>query len=82
MKFYDVTIDVNTTLSTQQLSGGQSVPAFTVTDAKFTIDTKKSSIELTGGVAEYLYSLIIDIFKKEIFNYLIKEMDDVLKTSF
>jgi len=52
-----------------------------VTDAKFTIDTKKSSIELTGGVAEYLYSLIIDIFKKEIFNYLIKEMDDVLKTS-
>ena len=81
MKFYDVTIDVNTTLSTQQLSGGQSVPAYTVTDAKFTIDTKKSSIELTGGVAEYLYSLIIDIFKKEIFNYLIKEMDDVLKTS-
>jgi len=33
MKFYDVTIDVNTTLSIQQLPGGQSVPAFTVTGA-------------------------------------------------
>ena len=57
------------------------MPAFTVTDAKFTIDINKSSIELTGGVAEYLYSLIIDIFKKEIFDYLIKEMDNLLKTS-
>lgn len=57
------------------------MPAFTVTDAKFTIDTKKSTIELTGGVAEYLYTLIIDIFKQELFNYLIREMDDLLKTS-
>jgi len=81
MKFYDVTIDVNTTLSTQQLPGGQAVPAFTVTGAKFTIDKKNSSIELTGGVAEYLYTLIIDVFKNEIFNYLISEMDNLLKTS-
>jgi len=81
MKFYDVTIDVNTTLSTQQLPDGQTVPAFTVTGAKFTIDKKNSSIELTGGVAEYLYTLIIDIFKNEIFNYLISEMDNLLKTS-
>lgn len=57
------------------------MPAFTVTDAKFSIDMNKSTIELTGGVAEYLYSLVIDIFKKEIFNYLIKELDNLLKTS-
>ena len=57
------------------------MPAFTVTDAKFSIDMNKSTIEQTGGVAEYLYSLVIDIFKKEIFNYLIKELDNLLKTS-
>lgn len=81
MKFYDVNIDINTTLSTQKLPDNSSVPSFTVTDAKFTIDVKKSTIELTGGVAEYLVSLIISIFRNEIFNYLLTEMNILLKTS-
>jgi hypothetical protein len=80
--FVDVGFTMDIQLSSFLNSQKELAPFVYVQNTNFGFNKSKSNIKVTGkGIAAWTIELIEDVFQKEIFSLIIKEVQKVLSTT-
>lgn len=78
----DLEMSMDLDLTTQAANYGEMAPKVVVSGLKVNLDKKKSHIDIKGGVVEWMMQFVERMFNKYIFNYMIKEFEKEMTTTF
>lgn len=77
-----VEIDLEIELDTQEGFNKQMAPKVNINKINIGLDKKETKVEITGGVIPWMLSFIEGIFQSYLIDYVIKELESELQTTF